>query len=37
VVVERGDGWSLEIWPATGNCAAADDGVTRKAAGGGAV
>jgi hypothetical protein len=37
VVVERGDGWSLEIWPATGNCAAAGDGVTRKAAGGDAV
>jgi hypothetical protein len=37
VVVERGDGWSLEIWPATGNCAAAGDDVTRKAAAGDAV
>jgi hypothetical protein len=37
VVVEQGDGWSLEVWPATANCAAAGDGAARKAAAGGAA
>ena len=37
VVVERGDGWSLEVWPATVDCAAAGDRAARKVAAGGAA
>jgi hypothetical protein len=37
VVVEQGDGWSLEVWPATVDCAAAGDRAARKLAARGAA
>jgi hypothetical protein len=34
VVVEQGEGWSLEVWPATASCAAAGDGAAGDGAAG---